>query len=138
MIRLLLITALASFASIATAGTAEDEISARISKVGEVCIEGHDCASGTASSATAAAGSGGGIEDTYGKTCATCHAAGVAGAPMLGDVAAWAPRIDKGMDVLYASGINGLAPAMPAKGMCFQCSDDDIKALVDYMVDSVQ
>jgi cytochrome c5 len=38
------------------------------------------------------------------------------------------------MDVLYASGINGLAPAMPAKGMCFTCSDDDIKAIVDYMV----
>ncbi|MFT5928994.1 MAG: cytochrome c5, partial [Candidatus Azotimanducaceae bacterium] len=66
--------------------------------------------------------------------CATCHAIGIAGAPKLGDVIAWEPRLAKGMDVLYASGINGLAPAMPAKGMCFTCSDDDIKAIVDYMV----
>jgi cytochrome c5 len=42
------------------------------------------------------------------------------------------------MDVLYASGINGLAPGMPAMGMCFDCSDDDIRAVVDYMTASVQ
>jgi cytochrome c5 len=42
------------------------------------------------------------------------------------------------MDVLYASGINGLAPGMPAKGMCFDCSDDDIKAVVDLMVASAK
>ena len=77
-------------------------------------------------------------EGTYNTTCATCHAVGVAGAPKLGDIAAWEPRLAQGMDVLYDHGINGLAPAMPAKGMCFTCSDDDIKALVDYMVDSVK
>ncbi len=138
MIRLLLVITLAIFTSAAVAGTTEDEIAARIAKVGEVCVEGNDCAASSGGSSAAMADAGGGVESTYNSTCATCHAAGIAGAPKLGDVAAWAPRLDKGMDVLYASGINGLAPAMPAKGMCFQCSDDDIKALVDYMVDSVQ
>jgi cytochrome c5 len=56
----------------------------------------------------------------------------------LANVEQWAPRLEKGMETLYASGINGLAPAMPARGMCFDCSDDDIRAVVDYMTASVQ
>lgn len=118
------------------AGTAEDQIAERLKKVGEVCLEGEDCASAGATMMVAAAGFD--AKATYDKTCATCHAIGVAGAPKLGDAAAWEPRIGKGMDVLYNSGINGLAPGMPAKGMCFTCSDDDIKSIVDYMVDSVK
>jgi len=38
------------------------------------------------------------------------------------------------METLYDSGINGLAPGMPARGMCFSCSDDELNAVVDYMV----
>lgn len=119
------------------AGTAEDQIAERLKKVGELCLEGESCADASAGTAVAAS-SGFDLEGTYNTTCATCHAVGVAGAPKLGDVAAWEPRLAQGMDVLYDHGINGLAPAMPAKGMCFTCSDDDIKALVDYMVDSVK
>jgi cytochrome c5 len=78
------------------------------------------------------------IVESYTKTCAICHAAGVAGAPKLGSSEDWAARIAKGKEVLYQSSINGLAPAMPAKGMCFSCSDDDLKALVDYMVENSQ
>ena len=117
-----------------SAGTAEIEIEQRLKKVGEVCLEGQDCAKAGATTMVAAAG-GFDAEGTYGKTCATCHAIGVAGAPKLGDVSAWEPRIAKGIDVLYNSGIHGLPPGMPAKGMCFTCSDDDIKAVVDYMVE---
>ena len=119
------------------AGTAEDQIAERLKKVGEVCLEGEACASATATTTVAAAG-GFDVEGTYSKTCSTCHAVGVAGEPKLGDTAAWEPRLAQGMDVLYDHGINGLAPGMPAKGMCFTCSDDDIIALVDYMVDSVK
>ena len=77
---------------------------------------------------------GGSIESNYNQSCATCHNAGVAGAPKLGDVPEWEERLAKGNDTLYASVINGLPPAMPARGMCFSCSDDDLKALVDYMI----
>ena len=111
------------------------EIVDRIKKVGEVCVEGQDC--GSAPMTVAAAG-GASVEENYNKSCVTCHAAGVAGAPKLGDTAAWEPRLAKGMDTLYTSAINGMPPAMPAKGMCFSCTDDDLKALVDYMVDTVQ
>lgn len=69
----------------------------------------------------------------YKQVCFTCHDAGIAGAPKLGDKAAWAARIATGMDALYATSINGKG-AMPPKGGRMDMSDDDIKAAVDYMV----
>ena len=116
-------------------GMADADIAERIKKVGEVCIEGENC--GVAPVVIAAVG-GVSVEENYDKSCATCHIAGVAGAPKLGDAVSWEPRIAKGMDTLYNSVINGLPPAMPAKGMCFSCSDDDLRAIVDYMVDSLK
>lgn len=116
---------------------ASSDIVDRIKKVGEVCIEGADCAR-AAAAPTIVASSGGSVESNFNKSCATCHNAGVAGAPKLGDVAAWEERVAKGMDTLYNSTINGLPPAMPAKGMCFSCSDDDLRELVDYMVQAAQ
>jgi cytochrome c5 len=79
-----------------------------------------------------------GAESNYKKTCATCHNAGIAGAPKFADAAQWESRIAKGMDTLYTSSISGMPPGMPAKGMCFSCSDDDLKAIVDYMVEAVK
>ena len=72
---------------------------------------------------------------TYKATCQSCHATGAAGAPKLGDKAAWAPRIAKGMDALVQSSINGIpGTSMMPKGMCAACSNDDLKATVEYMV----
>ena len=70
--------------------------------------------------------------DKYNKSCAVCHASGAANAPKTGDVAAWEPRMAKGMEVLVQSVHNGLN-AMPPKGMCFDCSDEDYAAMIDYM-----
>lgn len=70
--------------------------------------------------------------DKYNKSCAVCHAAGVAGAPKTGNSEAWAPRLEKGMDALVASVKNGLN-AMPPKGMCFDCSDEEYMELINYM-----
>ncbi len=70
--------------------------------------------------------------DKYNKSCSVCHATGAAGAPMTHDEAAWAPHIAKGMDQLMHSVHNGLN-AMPPKGMCFDCSDDEYKALIEFM-----
>jgi cytochrome c5 len=60
-----------------------------------------------------------------------CHATGAAGAPKLGDKAAWAPRLKTGIDALYASSLKGKG-AMPAKGGA-SLPDADVKAAVDYM-----
>jgi len=70
----------------------------------------------------------------YAQTCATCHALGIAGAPKVGDKAGWAPRIAQGIDALTASAIKGKG-AMPPKGGS-SASDDDIKAVVTYMVNA--
>ena len=70
------------------------------------------------------------------QICQTCHAAGVAGAPKLGDKAAWAPRLAQGVDGLTASAIKG-KNAMPPKGGS-TASDAEIKTVVAYMVSSVK
>lgn len=74
----------------------------------------------------------------FGKTCAMCHAAGVAGAPKPGDKADWGPRVAQGKDVLYKHAIEGFTGAkgmMPARGGGASLSDDEVKAAVDYMAD---
>lgn len=70
----------------------------------------------------------------YQASCQACHVAGVAGAPKLGDKAAWAPRIAKGNDALLASVKNGLN-AMPPMGACMSCSDAELSAAIAYMVE---
>jgi cytochrome c5 len=70
----------------------------------------------------------------YGQICTVCHSAGVAGAPKVGDKAAWAPRVAQGIDALTASAIKGKG-AMPPKGGS-TASDADIKAVVTYMVNA--
>ncbi len=72
------------------------------------------------------------VYDRYNKTCILCHASGVAGAPQFGDVDQWAPRLEKGMGALVTSVDEGLN-SMPPKGMCFECSAEDFKALIEYM-----
>jgi len=72
------------------------------------------------------------VVDRYNKTCAVCHAAGAAGAPKTGVPAEWEKRMAKGMDAMVESVDKGMN-AMPPKGMCFDCSADDFKALIEYM-----
>lgn len=72
------------------------------------------------------------VEELYGKSCAVCHAAGAAGAPRTGVEKDWQPRMEKGMEMLVKSVTEGLN-AMPPKGMCFDCSEEDYKALIEYM-----
>lgn len=77
-------------------------------------------------------------EEVYNTACHTCHAQGIAGAPRIGDKAAWAPRIAKGMDTLHKhsiEGFQGQAGVMPPKGGFVQIPDDLIRQGVDYMVD---
>ena len=56
---------------------------------------------------------------------------------MFADAEAWAPRIDKGMETLMASTLNGIG-MMPARGTCMDCSDEELQAAVDYMVQALE
>lgn len=70
---------------------------------------------------------------TFRMACAACHTTGAAGAPKVGDKAAWAPRIAKGMDTLVNHALHGFN-AMPAKGGRADLTDEQIKSTVAYMV----
>ena len=76
-------------------------------------------------------------EQKYMASCFACHSTGAAGAPKVGDgmTVEWEPRLEKGLDAIVANAINGIN-TMPAKGLCFDCTDDDLRAIVEYMIDS--
>ncbi len=109
-------------------------VAERVKPVGEVYIGSVPQGKGVAAAAptqVAAADLSG--DQVYQQVCASCHTAGILNAPKPGDAAAWAPRLAKGNDTLYAHAINGIG-AMPAKGGRADMSDDAIKAAVDYMI----
>ena len=96
-------------------------------------------AAAAAPAATAVADNAAG-EKLFNSTCQACHAAGVAGAPKLGDRADWGPRIAQGEALLFKHAIEGFAGAkgvMPPKGAA-AASDDEVKAAVRYMVAKAQ
>lgn len=72
--------------------------------------------------------------EIYNTTCVMCHASGIAGAPKLGDVAAWAPRVARGMESIMKNATDGLN-AMPPRGTCGNCSDDELRVVIQYMLD---
>ena len=73
----------------------------------------------------------------YDKTCALCHASGVANAPKFGDKEAWAPRAAVGKPGLLASVIKGKG-AMPPRAGAADLKDDDLQAAVDYMLSAAK
>ncbi len=73
----------------------------------------------------------------YQQACFACHATGAAGAPKLGDKAAWAPRLASGRDALLHSALNGKG-AMPPKGGRADLSDAQISAAVDHLMQAAQ
>jgi cytochrome c5 len=76
----------------------------------------------------------------YNAACLACHGAGVAGAPVYGDAAAWAGRIAQGTDTLKQhalQGFSGAAGYMPPKGGRMDLSDAEIEAAVDYMIEGM-
>lgn len=68
----------------------------------------------------------------YERSCLACHASIDGRAPLTGDVAQWKPRLDKGMDVLVRHAMEGFN-AMPPKGLCADCSEADMRALIVFM-----
>ena len=118
-------------------------VAARLAAPSQVAVAGHDNSAiaiqadaGAAGSAAIAAPPKDGTE-VFQQVCSTCHGAGIAGAPKVGDKAVWAPRIAEGKATLYGhalQGFQGKSGVMPAKGGRADLSDDLIKQAVDYMV----
>jgi len=125
---MLLVATLVMAQANASTDAQAEKIRERIKPVAEVCVQGDDCG-GPVVAASTGPRTG---DAVYAAACAGCHAIGVAGAPKKGDVAAWDKRLAKGFDKTLANAISGLN-AMPAKGLCMDCSDDELSAAIKFM-----
>jgi cytochrome c5 len=126
----------------------EAHVAERLAPVGQVAVAGKDnsalavsAKSAEPTAAMAALPIPANGEATYKAVCSACHGAGIAGAPKMGDHAAWAVRIAQGKNTLYEhalKGFQGKAGVMPMKGGRSDLPDALIKETVDYLVKSSQ
>jgi cytochrome c5 len=125
-------TVLALWAVTAQA-TTDDAIAERLKPVGQVCVMGEEC-KGVESVAATAGGGARTADDIIAKHCGACHTPGILGAPKIGDTAAWKERADHqgGLDGILAKAISGIN-AMPPKGTCADCSDDELRSAIQKM-----
>lgn len=70
----------------------------------------------------------------YEKSCALCHASGLAGAPKTGVAADWGWRIARGAAALHAAALSGTPRGMPARGGNLELKDVEVRAAVDHML----
>ncbi|MGI9329257.1 MAG: c-type cytochrome [Gammaproteobacteria bacterium] len=111
-------------------------VMARLEPAGKVVADGETRTVAVSTAAAVAAPLSG--PDVYNSACVACHGQGIGGAPRVGDVAAWAPRIAQGPDVLSKhalQGYTGPAGYMPPKGGRVDLSDDEILAAVAHMLE---
>lgn len=106
------------------ADMSHDAISERIKPVGGVYLEDKTAAAKPAGPRTG--------EQVYNGACVACHGSGVLGSPKFRDAALWGPRLKQGIATLQKHAINGINQ-MPPRGTCTDCSDDEIKAAIEYM-----
>jgi len=72
------------------------------------------------------------LKEIYNRSCRNCHTIAATSAPLTGDVAGWAPRMDKGMDTLLNNVIDGFG-GMPPFGLCMDCDVEQFEALIEFM-----
>ena len=113
----------------------DDLVNSRLSSSIAVCLEGQSCGQATAMN-VAVVGGGRSAESIYTTGCAACHDGGIAGAPMMGNKSQWEARQAKGYETLVNNSYNGIN-AMPAKGLCADCTKEEIGLAVQYMLDSI-
>jgi len=75
-------------------------------------------------------------QQVYDKFCTACHTSGVMGAPKINNAADWEERLAQGMDTVLKHAVEGFN-AMPPKGTCSDCSEEEIQAAIDYMTKDI-
>ena len=149
-----------SFMAFGSNAAAQQSIEDNVRPVGQVCLAGQSCVGSTTGTSAAAAPMAAAsvaapvaavveevveevaaavaevaafdVETTYQMSCFACHGTGAAGAPIMGDADAWTERMAKGVDAVMVNVVTGVN-AMPPKGLCMTCSDDNLLTLVEYM-----
>ncbi|KTD71412.1 c-type cytochrome [Legionella tucsonensis] len=121
-----------SFALYASDELQQREIQLRIQPVGKVTVQGQaQLDNKTMINAETKTEPG---QETYQQYCIVCHRDGLAGAPKFRNEQDWKSRLSgRELNDLLASSIKGLN-AMPSKGTCIKCSDNDLKAAISYML----
>ena len=147
MKKIFLIAVVSTMTLLFAADMREDAILKRIQHLGSVCTSA-DCGLKTsgpgwkvstsmfAAPMQVADASGRDGKTVYEAACTTCHAAGMAGAPKFADASSWGDRPNKGLATLTMNVKNGLN-AMPAMGLCMDCTDAELEASVQYMLDAL-
>lgn len=115
----------ASYAKL-TGSLSPEAIAERMAPEGQVAVEGAVAVETAVSEAS-------GPEKIYKSNCAMCHDIGLAGAPKKGNKSDWAPRHAKGIENMVSKAITGYK-AMPPKGNCLKCSEDDIRKTIEFMI----
>lgn len=131
--KILAVAAALAFGALNAQAATNDEIAKRLEPVGQVCVQGKEC-KGMEVVASISGGAAKTPDDVIGKHCNACHGTGLLNAPKIGDAAAWKTRADEqgGLDGLLAKAITGLN-AMPPKGTCADCSDEELKGAIQKM-----
>ena len=119
--------------SVQAASPAEEKIIERIAPIGSVCVQGDENCGGAAAVAATGSASGRSGEEVYTTKCAACHSSGVLGAPKFGTNEMQLRLDEKGMETLLTHALNGFN-AMPPRGTCSDCSDDEIQSAIDHIV----
>ncbi len=123
------LTILFTIGSVIAADMSNEAIEQRIKPVGSLYLEGDTPIVKVA----AGPRSGGQVYNTY---CSACHTSGVMNAPKKGAAADWKDRLAQGQEILAKHAIEGFN-AMPAKGSCMDCSNEEIIAAINYMTEGL-
>jgi cytochrome c5 len=104
----------------------------RIKPLGQVYIEEDSNSVGNEEKVTAndKARSG---KEIVSSSCSGCHSAGILGAPKIGNKDDWESLSQRGISELLKTAISGKG-AMPPKGTCATCSDEELKSAIEYMM----
>lgn len=133
-----------SVAGAALAQSARDQLIAeRLAPAGSVCLAGDACVTGSSAAGSSASTAAPAMAQaasaefsasaTYEQYCAMCHNTGMANAPRRDDAAHWTARVaEVGLATITNNAITGIN-AMPARGMCATCTDEQIGEIVQYL-----
>ena len=126
----LVLTLLAISFAIFVIAQEQETVEDRLEPFGNVCMQGEDC--GSVAPVAVATGRSG--IDVYNAHCFACHATGVSNAPLVA-AEEWQTRLtEKGAETLFANTKAGFNVVMPPMGTCMNCSDDELQAAIDYLL----
>ena len=131
-LRALAIIVLTALVGVLVSGEEGETVEDRLQPFGNICLEGDDCG-GVQEVAVVSNGRSG--KEVYDAHCFACHATGVSEAPLVG-AEDWQVRLaEKGEALMFANTKTGFNVVMPPMGTCMNCSDDELKAAITYLIE---